>query len=79
MSVIAPESMQKEKGLIISVGYVFCYHPAIERIQSILKEHGHNDRLMVMLEQHANVVWPLAKSTGAMHISVVTIYVPANI
>ena len=36
----AVESIRKEKGLIVSVGYMFRYHPAIEQIQSILKEYG---------------------------------------
>ena len=50
MSVILPEkfeqyaeaveSVRKEKGLIVSVGYMFRYHPAIEQIRSILKEYG---------------------------------------
>ena len=38
--VQAVVALQKEKGLIVSVGYMFRYHPAVEQIQSILKEYG---------------------------------------
>ena len=38
----AVESIRKEKGLIVSVGYMFRYHPAIEQIRSTLKDYGHS-------------------------------------
>lgn len=36
----AVETVRREKGLIVSVGYMFRYHPAIEQIKSILNEYG---------------------------------------
>ena len=35
-------ALQKEKGLIVSVGYMFRYHPAVDKIMSTLKEYGRN-------------------------------------
>ncbi len=36
----AVEKVAEEKNLIVSVGYMFRYHPAIEKMQSIIKQHG---------------------------------------
>lgn len=38
--VEAVENVQKEKNLIVSVGYMFRYHPAIEQMKSILENYG---------------------------------------
>lgn len=38
--VEAVETVRKEKGLIVSVGYMFRYHAAIEQMKSILKDYG---------------------------------------
>ena len=50
MSVIPPEEFtsyvqmveefQREKGVALSVGYMFRYHPAVSQMKSILKQHG---------------------------------------
>ena len=34
------ESVRMEKGLVVSVGYMFRYHSAIEQVKSILNEYG---------------------------------------
>jgi predicted dehydrogenase len=34
------EELRREKGLIVSVGYMFRYHPAVEKMRSVLAEHG---------------------------------------
>ena len=66
----AVESVRKEKGLIVSVGYMFRYHPAVEKIQSILKEHG---RSVISINARYNCAysemnhpfwWNKAKSGG---------------
>ncbi len=36
----AVDSVQKEKGLVVSVGYMLRYHPVIEKMREVLKEHG---------------------------------------
>ena len=36
----AVEELQKEKGLALSVGYMFRYHPAITKMKSILEQQG---------------------------------------
>ena len=36
----AVEELQKEKGVALSVGYMFRYHPAISKMKSILQQHG---------------------------------------
>ena len=38
--VQAVEEMQREKSLMLSVGYMFRYHPAIQQMKSILEEFG---------------------------------------
>ena len=38
--VQAVEEAQQEKGLILSVGYMFRYHPAIRKMKEILSEYG---------------------------------------
>ncbi len=38
--VRAVEEARKERGLVLSVGYMFRYHPAIQQIKKILQEHG---------------------------------------
>lgn len=38
--VEAVEKAQEERNLIVSVGYMFRYHPAIEKMKSILDEYG---------------------------------------
>ena len=64
------ESVRKEKGLIVSVGYMFRYHPAVDKIQSILKEHG---RSVISINARYNCAysemnhpfwWNKAKSGG---------------
>ena len=34
------EKFQREKGVALSVGYMFRYHPAVSQMKSILKQHG---------------------------------------
>ena len=36
------ERVRKEKGLVVSVGYMFRYHAAVEQMKSILTEYGHS-------------------------------------
>ena len=38
--VEATEQVRREKGLVASVGYMFRYHPAVEKIRQILGERG---------------------------------------
>ncbi len=36
----AVEKIAEESNLIVSVGYMFRYHPAIEKMQSLIEQHG---------------------------------------
>ena len=38
--VEAVEEAQRERGLVVSVGYMFRYHPAVERMRAILQQYG---------------------------------------
>ena len=38
--VEAVEQVQREKGLVLSVGYMFRYHPAIQQMRDILKKYN---------------------------------------
>ena len=68
--VKAVEELQKEKGVALSVGYMFRYHPAISKMKSILQQHGRpvmgiNARYTCAYSMSTNVVWwNKAKSGG---------------
>jgi predicted dehydrogenase len=34
------EELRREKGLTVSVGYMFRYHPAVQKMKAVLAEHG---------------------------------------
>ena len=56
------EEFQREKGVALSVGYMFRYHPAISQMKSILKQHGRaimgiNARYACAYSKSTNVVW----------------------
>ncbi len=58
----AVEELQKEKGLALSVGYMFRYHPAITKIKSILEQHGRpvmgiNARYICAYSKSTNCIW----------------------
>ncbi len=38
--VDALEAVQKDKGLVVSVGYMFRYHPAVEKMKFLLEQYG---------------------------------------
>ena len=38
--VEAVEAAQRERGLVLSVGYMFRYHPAVEKMRAALKQYG---------------------------------------
>ncbi len=60
--VRAVEETQKERGLVLSVGYMFRYHPAIQQIKKILQEHGRpvmgiNARYINAYSKSHNYIW----------------------
>ncbi len=58
----AVESVQKEKGLVVSVGYMFRYHPAIEKMREVLKKHGRKP-----LYIHGRYNWTYSTSTHPVY------------
>ena len=38
--VEAVEAAQRERGLVVSVGYMFRYHPAVEKMRAVLQQYG---------------------------------------
>ena len=57
--VQAVEEVQKGSGLILSVGYMFRYHPAIHQMKTILKEHG---RPIMGINTRYNCAYSLSKN-----------------
>lgn len=68
--VKAVEDMQREKGLVLSVGYMFRYHPAIQQMKTILAKHncpvmGINARYNCAYSLSRNYIWwDMTKSGG---------------
>ena len=60
--VQAVEEAQQEKGLVLSVGYMFRYHPAIRKMKEILSEYGCpimgiNARYLCAYSKSTNFIW----------------------
>ena len=60
--VQAVEEEQKKRGLILSVGYMFRYHPAVQQMKTILRNHnrpimGINARYNCAYSMSQNYIW----------------------
>ena len=56
------EEVQRENGLVLSVGYMFRYHPAIQQMKSILEKYGQpmmgiNARYNCAYSMSRNYIW----------------------
>ncbi len=57
--VQAVEEIQREKSLILSVGYMFRYHPAIQRMKAILEKYG---RPIMGINARYNCAYSMSKN-----------------
>jgi len=53
--VEAVESEQRARGLVVSVGYMFRYHPAVEKMHKILQQYG---RPVMAINARYNCAYP---------------------